>query len=110
MSRPAIVIATFLLNDRYIARFDEGKTAPFDVKDAALCQVCADSAQREWGLTDQETHICRLVVQGLDNVDVRSSLVIAQSTLSVHLRNIYRKADVHSRRELEDALRGFAPR
>lgn len=104
----AIVIATFLLNDRYIARFGDEAAAPFDKKDAALCQLCVEKARRQWDLTEREANICQLVIQGLDNVDIRNSLVIAQSTLSVHLRNIYRKAEVHSRRELEESLRNFA--
>ncbi len=104
----AIVIATFLLNDRYIARFGDETAAPFDAKDAALCQFCVERARRQWDLTDREADICRLAIQGFDNVDIRNDLVIAQSTLSVHLRNIYRKAGVHSRRELEESLRSFA--
>ena len=48
-------------------------------------------------LTDREKDILRLLAEGLTNKQIANQLVVAPSTIKQHLKNIYRKLEVHSR-------------
>jgi DNA-binding CsgD family transcriptional regulator len=52
------------------------------------------------GLTPQERHISRLVRQGNSNAEIAEQLLISHRTVEWHLRNIYGKLGIGSRREL----------
>ncbi len=43
-------------------------------------------------------------MEGKNNAVIQERLCITESTLRTHLRNIYAKAEVHSRQELADTL------
>lgn len=60
-------------------------------------------------LTCREQDVVLLVAQGLSYAEIREQLYISEGTLKTHLRNIYRKLGVRSRRELLEALSGKAP-
>ena len=47
-------------------------------------------------LTQTEKEILELMAQGLSNKEIKEKRCITQSTLSVHLRNIYIKFDIHT--------------
>jgi two-component system nitrate/nitrite response regulator NarP len=57
-------------------------------------------------LTARERAIAALVVRGLRNQEVASELGIGESTVKVHLHNIFRKLDISSRTELVIAATG----
>jgi LuxR family transcriptional regulator, maltose regulon positive regulatory protein len=48
-------------------------------------------------LTDREEDVLRLLAEGLTNKQIANQLVVAPSTIKQHLKNIFRKLDVHSR-------------
>ena len=48
-------------------------------------------------LTDQETKVLRLVAAGMTNRQIGTELFISPKTVSVHVSNVLRKLDVHSR-------------
>jgi DNA-binding CsgD family transcriptional regulator len=52
------------------------------------------------GLTRQESSIVLLLLQGLKDKEMCARLVISRNTLKYHLRNIYRKLAISSRKEL----------
>jgi DNA-binding CsgD family transcriptional regulator len=52
------------------------------------------------GLTTQERHISRLVRLGQTNAEIGAQLLISHRTVEWHLRNIYNKLGIASRREL----------
>jgi len=53
-------------------------------------------------LTAQEVQIARLVRQGLSNPEVGTRLFLSPRTVEWHLRNIFGKFGISSRRQLRD--------
>ncbi|WP_344649932.1 ATP-binding protein [Cryptosporangium japonicum] len=54
------------------------------------------------GLTLQEVAVARLVAQGATSNEVAVALFISKRTVDAHLRNIFRKLGISSRRQLKD--------
>src|SRR3954463_7861945 len=55
-------------------------------------------------LTAQERQISALARQGLSNPEIGARLFLSPRTVEWHLRNVFTKLDIHSRRELANAL------
>jgi DNA-binding NarL/FixJ family response regulator len=67
---------------------DAGPTETFDL----LC--------RAYALTQRERDIVRAVLAGLDTRGITERLFISRHTVQDHLKSVFEKTGVHSRREL----------
>ena len=51
----------------------------------------------EYGLTEREREVLRLLVEGLGQKQIAARLALSQHTVNSHIRNIYAKLHVHTR-------------
>ncbi len=63
-----------------------------------------NSVLHEANLTEREAEILRLLIKGLSYKEIASNIFISIETLNSHIKNIYRKLNVHSRGELASRL------
>lgn len=63
--------------------------------------VC-DKLAETYGLTLREREILGYLVRGRSLPYIRETLVLSKNTVGTHVRNIYRKLDVHSKQDLLD--------
>ena len=64
--------------------------------------------RKKFGITDRETEITALFIQGQSYNQIGEQLFISYKTVDNHIRNIYRKTDVKNRLQLLNLVRSNA--
>ena len=73
-----------------------------DLSASGLPSSPATPSRSALDLTDRERDVAVLVAQGLSNPEVAARLYVSRKAVEYHLRNIYGKLGIASRRELRD--------
>ncbi len=123
--RPELARAHLLYGEwlRRERRRSEARThlrAAHDLFDAIGMEAFAERASRELlatgeqvrkrgadplaSLTPQEQQIARLAREGLSNAEIGAMLFLSPRTVEWHLRNVFTKVDISSRRQLRSVL------
>ena len=63
-----------------------------------------DAIAQRYGFSPRETEVFELLAKGRNRVYISQKLVVSDNTTRTHMRNIYRKLEVHSQQELIDVL------
>ncbi len=65
--------------------------------------VCVDITE-EYKLTPKEASILLMLAKKQDTAQIAEELFLSQSTVRAHTSNIYKKLDIHSRKELDELI------
>lgn len=86
----------------------EGASSESDtVSSPCVAEVQEDpveAAADEYGLSERERDVLRLLAEGRTSSRIQEELCIAAGTVNYHTRNIYSKMGVHSRQQLIDLV------
>lgn len=104
-----VIVATMLLisQKELTGQWKESLRVDKEQQDAlrleALMDLCAQLSDKH-GLTARETEILRLLAQRKTVGMIERECHIANGTAKAHIRHIYQKFDIHSRKELFEML------
>jgi DNA-binding CsgD family transcriptional regulator len=90
-----------LFSDREAAVFAERARIELEATGERARQRTVDASSE---LTPQERQVATLAADGLTNAEIATKLFLSASTVDYHLRKVYRKMSIGSRRELGRAL------
>ena len=88
------------------SRADE--SAP-DINLSALQASALMACVEGYALTSREKQIVLMVLHGMSNKEIASSISIAEQTVKDHLKHVYGKTGVHQRTALCAKLLGIVP-
>lgn len=106
------IVAGIVLAFVYVLVFTEEHMVQLCATDApASADDRAERAREElvvqYRLTERESEVLAHLCDARTASWIADKLFISPSTVNVHIKNIYRKCDVHSRQELLDLLEGL---
>lgn len=65
-------------------------------------EIYGHDVARDFGLSEREREVLELMVTGYGADAISEKLVVSYHTARTHIRNIYKKMDIHSQRDLLD--------
>jgi ATP/maltotriose-dependent transcriptional regulator MalT len=107
-ARDQLVIAYDAFRDMGMETFAERARRELSAATGRRTRRYVDASETRF--TSQEWQIAQLAQQGLSNREIGDRLFLSPRTIEWHLRNVFAKVGVSSRRQLRDArLDSFAP-
>ena len=98
---------------RALESFEAGGAAPFAQRARAELEATGEPVDVEaipgFDLTTQEATVARLAAQGRTNAEIGSTLFISVNTVDYHLRKVFQKLGISSRRQLAERLPRLGP-
>lgn len=100
-----ILMRAFSFDD-VVAKVERVRAPSIVAPSESFDERCQDVACA-FGLTPRETEILQYYARGRSTTVVQEALVLSYNTVKTHVKNIYRKMDVHSQQELIDLVDGW---
>jgi DNA-binding CsgD family transcriptional regulator len=101
VARDQLAIAYDLFNTMGATAFAERARIELTATGATARRRSVETAQ---DLTGQEHQVARLAADGATNNEIAATLFLSASTVDYHLRKVYRKLGITSRRQLRTAI------
>ncbi|GEM_PF-1610712 len=86
------------LQDRPVELQEEKRLTPLE--DAF------DQLQEQFGLSEREIDVLKLLAEGLTNQQIGEKLYLSSNTVKFHIRNIYLKMDINNRTQAVNKIHG----
>lgn len=101
----AILALALVFSDRKNLRTGWGMVRPGDVDEpTGDFEMGCELVCRQYNLTAREAEVLVLLAKGRNRAYICSELTLSKETVKTHVRNIYRKMDVHSQEEVLEAV------
>lgn len=94
--------------DRAIRKRDELIQRYARARDDIYALACEELSD-EYGLTQRESELLKLLAQGRDAAYVENELFLSRNTVKSYMKSIYAKLGVHSKQELIDLVKESLP-
>lgn len=100
-----ILMRAFSFDD-VVAKVERVRAPSIVAPSESFDERCQDVACA-FGLTPREAEILQYYARGRSTTVVQEALVLSYNTVKTHVKNMYRKMDVHSQQELIDLVDGW---
>ncbi|WP_417143724.1 response regulator transcription factor [Raoultibacter massiliensis] len=74
------------------------------LNDREIAESCCMQIAGQYRLSAREREVLLQMAQGKSRAEIGDELVLSEETIKTHLRHIYQKCGIHSRKELEDMV------
>lgn len=98
-----LLVALFVLG-RGSAVTGWGSIRPIDENEESPVESAVMRIAQRCHLSPRETEVLSLLAKGRNRAYIREELTIGDETVKSHIKNIYRKLDVHSQQQLIDLI------
>lgn len=72
--------------------------------DSEILDSSCDQIGTLYRLSERERDVLRRIAQGKSRADIGVDLVLSEETVKTHIRHIYQKCGIHSRKELDEMV------
>lgn len=103
----AVVLIVFVSLNGKLTLYEKGLIGEGDddERDSRLAEM--GHVARAYMLTERETDVFFLMINRYSRKEMEKELFLSSNTIKTHVRNIYRKFEVHSQTELLEAVKGI---